>query len=90
MTEQLGLQQVFRQGAAIHGDKWGELAATVVMERLGDQFLACAAFAENENSAVRVGHPLDHFEDFVHFGGVPDDLTELVFFLELFSEVNIF
>ena len=89
MAEKLGFEEVFRQGAAIDGDEGGELAAAVEMEGAGDQFLAGAAFAQDEDGAVGVGHALDHLEDVLHLGGIADELVELVFFLELLFEVDV-
>src|SRR5207244_63711 len=90
MAEQLGFQKILRQRAAIYGNKRRKLAPTVEMERLGDQLLARAAFAENKNRAVGVRQALNHFEHLVHSGRTPDDLAELVFLFELLAEINVF
>src|SRR5262245_61289850 len=90
MAEQFGLEEVFREGAAVDGDEGGELAEAVEVQRLGDEFLAGAALAEDQNRAVGIRDALDHAEDGLHFRGAADDLTELIFFLELFTEVNVF
>src|SRR2546426_12639295 len=89
MAEKLRFQKVLRDGGTIHWHKRSELTAAVEMKRPGDQFLARAAFSADQNRAVRVCNPFDHFEDFLHPGRGADDLTELIFFLELFAEVNI-
>jgi len=49
------------------------------MKRFGDELLACAAFTEDKNGAVRIRDSLDHLEHLLHFGRGPDDLAELVF-----------
>ncbi len=89
MTEQLGLKQVLGQGTAIDRNERRELPAAVEVQRAGDQFLAGAALAENQDRAVGVRHALDHFEHGLHGRRVADDLVELVFALELFLQVGV-
>ncbi len=55
MAEQLCLDQGFGQRRAIHGDErfapaWGE-----VMQAFGDQFLAGAAFTDDQHRAIELG-----------------------------------
>src|SRR3974390_1591122 len=88
MPEQFGFQKVFRQGTAVNGNEGSELAAAVEVQRASNQLLASAALAENEHGAVGVGHPLDHFEYFLHRGRTADDLAELVFLLELLAQIG--
>ena len=89
MAEQFGFEEGFRKRAAIHGDERGELAAAVVMERAGNEFLAGAAFAEDEDGAVGIGDAFDHLEHALHLGRGADELAELVFLFELFAQVKI-
>ena len=48
------------------------------MERAGDQFLASAAFAEDEHPRVGRRDGLDHLAQFAHARGIADDLFQLV------------
>src|SRR5688500_1233786 len=48
MAEKFGFEQVFGKRAAVDGNKWGELTTAVEMEGASDEFLAGAAFAENQ------------------------------------------
>src|SRR2546428_457730 len=83
------LQQILRQRAAIDRDERSELPPAVEMERAGHQFLARAAFAKDQDGAVGIGDALDQLEDLLHAGGGSDDLTELIFFTELFAQVDV-
>ncbi len=55
MTEELGLQQVFRNGGTVDGDEWRIVARTGLVQRAGQQFLACAALALNEHAHIALG-----------------------------------
>ena len=90
MAKKFRLQQALRQRAAIDRDERRELAAAVEMQRAGDEFLARAAFAKDEDGAVRIGDALDHFADGLHLGRRADELAELIFLLELLAEIKIF
>src|SRR5439155_14903932 len=58
VAEELVLQQILIQRRAVHGDERLVLAGTVGVNRLGDQLLARAGFALNENlGAVGSDYP---------------------------------
>ena len=63
VTEELGLEQVFRDGAAVHRNE-GPLGATgEPVDRRGDQLLPRPALALNEHRRVR---GRDFADDLVH------------------------
>ena len=51
-------------------------ARAVVMEGLGDQLLAGAAFASNEHGRLEWGNHRDGAQRGLHFGSAPDDVFE--------------
>ena len=51
VTEQLAFQQLFRDGAAVDRNKGGRGTLAAVMDRTGDELLACAAFPQNEHGS---------------------------------------
>src|SRR5258705_13174654 len=87
MAEQLGLEKIFWQRAAINWHEGRELPATVEMERPGHQFFPSAALAENKDRALGIGHPLDHPEDILHLRRRADHLAELESLAKLFAEI---
>jgi hypothetical protein len=89
VAEEFGFEEGLGEGAAVDRDEGGELAPAVEVERFGDEFLAGAAFAEDEHGAFGVGDAFDHFEDGLHAGEAPIRLIELVAFPELFAQVNV-
>src|SRR4029078_11317876 len=90
MAEEFGFEKIFGQRAAIDRNKGRVATAAVEMEHARDQFLAGAAFTENQNGAVGVGDAFDHAKDRVDFWRRADDLVNLKFFAELFLEIKIF
>ena len=81
VAEKFGFEQIFRQGAAIDWHEGCKLPPAVEVQRPGDQFLAGAAFPQNQNGALRVSHALNHLEHILHLWSVANDLAEMVFFL---------
>src|SRR5438552_2223860 len=78
MAEELGFQQVLRQGTAIDWDERSQLTFAIKMQSARHQFFAGAAFAQDQNRTVRVGDTLDQFENGLHGGRTADDLVELI------------
>ena len=66
MSEQLAFEQMLGNRRAIDNDKRPPGARAVVVDRAGDDFLASAALAEQQDRAVAVGHGPDHIEDCAH------------------------
>jgi hypothetical protein len=56
VSEELALQQAVRNGRTVDFDHGASLAAAVRMDRVGNQFLAGAAFATDQHACVRLGH----------------------------------
>ena len=88
VTEQLGLEQVLRQRAAVDRDEWLMLPVAVEMQRARDQFLAGAAFALDQNRAVGVGDLVDQIVNLLHLLARADDVLEPVFVLELLPQIR--
>src|SRR6056297_1964260 len=66
VAEQLGLEQILRDGRAVDGDETLVLAVAERMQRAGEEFLASAALAEQQHRDVRGRHLLDHAADLEH------------------------
>ena len=56
MTEQLGLNQGFRNSAAGDGNKRTAGAGTKIMDGAGNQFLAGSAVARHQDRGVEIGY----------------------------------
>ncbi len=76
MAEQDGLDQVFRDGAAVYGDEGLAGALGRALDAAGDNFLARAAFAEDEDGDVAGGRTLAHFQDLAHGRRAGDHVLE--------------
>ena len=72
MTEEFAFQQLRRDGRRVHGHKRPARALAVIMDRPGDQFLARAALAVDQDGGVALGDPADGLVDLLHRGRVPD------------------
>ncbi len=90
MAEEFGFEEVFGEGGTVDGDEGGVVAAGIVVEGAGDEFLAGAAFAEDEDGGVGIGDAFDHAEDVLHALAGADDLGEAVFLAEFASEEGVF
>ena len=73
VAEQFAFQQVFRDGAAVDGDERLFRARTEVVHRLGQRFLAGAAFAQQQDRNVGGGDLFDVAADLQHAGVAGDD-----------------
>ena len=56
MAEQLALQQVLGERAAVDADERAVAARAELVDRLGDQFLAGAGLAQEQHRGVGLGH----------------------------------
>ena len=52
VAEQLGLEELFLQGAAVHGDKVAHGSPALLMQGAGHQLLACSALALDQDRDV--------------------------------------
>ena len=78
MAEQLAFQQGIRQRAAVDGYEPFASPGTALMDGLGHQFLAHAAFALDEHGAVHAGHAGDEMENPADGGGLADEVVKTV------------
>ncbi len=73
VAEQLTLDQLLRDGRAVHLDERLAAARRVVVQRAGDELLAGAALPRDEHRGGAVGHALEHRVDLVQPRGAADD-----------------
>ena len=73
VAEELRLDQAFGKERAAHGNKWLVAARTLMVQEIGDDFLAGAAFPGDDDAAVAAAHDLDEIEDRAHPRALPDD-----------------
>ena len=66
MPEQLAFDEVFRERAAVDRHERGLGPMTQIMNAAGDQLLARAGFAEDQDGGVGGGNPLDQLLDPLH------------------------
>src|SRR5207253_922983 len=62
VTEQLGLEELARERRAVDGDEGLSRARTTGVNRLGDELLAGAALADDEDAGVDGGRATRHVE----------------------------
>ena len=75
VAEQLALQQVRRDGAAVHAEERHLRARRLRVHRLGDDLLAGAALARDEHGDVRVLEPIEQRVQTAHRRARPDEAT---------------
>ena len=66
VAEQLALDEVLGHGGAVEGDDPLPLAGAVLVDGLGDQLLAGAAFAGDQHGGVGRGDPLEPVDHRLH------------------------
>ena len=76
VTEELALQQVLRDSAAVDRDEAAPVPLAVLMDAAGDQFLPRACLAEDQDVRVRDRDAADRVEDGGHARALADDLVE--------------
>ena len=59
MSEEFGLEQVFRNRRAVDGDKRTVGSRTERVQSTSEQFLACSAFALEKHRRISAGCPLE-------------------------------
>ncbi len=90
VAEEFAFEETFAEDGAVEGKKGPVGTAAGAMDRLGDDLLAGAAFAEEEDGGFRGGGALGEAEDAKPVGALADDAGELlaedgVFGLERFE-----
>ena len=76
VPKQFALQKRRRQRRAMNGDHRLFGARAEVVNRLGDEFFARAAFAEHEHTGARGSDLLDDFKNLLHHRRLADDVFE--------------
>src|SRR6476661_2367335 len=66
MAEQFGLQKILRDGTAVDWNQGLVSAVTIIVNRSGYQFLAGAAFTENQDGAIAIGDFIDKLQELSH------------------------
>ena len=89
VAEELGLEQLLGNGAAVDGDQGPLRAPTVVVECPRDQLLAGAALARDQHRALGVRDPLDHAEHASDRVALADDAVEFVAAPELAMQLAV-
>ena len=74
VAKELAFEEVFGDGTAIEGDHLVLAARAVLMDRLGDEFLAGAAFARDKHRRVSACDPPNQFEHILEGPRHADDL----------------
>jgi hypothetical protein len=86
VAEELALEEVLRQRAAVDRNERIVRPAAAVMDRPRDELLPRAALAADENRAVGIGHLVHEAEHPLDLLALADDLLEIVPLLELLLE----
>jgi len=89
VAEELALEDALGQGAAVEGDEAALAPPAVVVEGAGDELLACAALAVDEDGGVGGGDLAECVEGAEHAGVVADDALEAVALVELLAELEV-
>ena len=77
VAEQLAFDEVFGDGGAVHLDEGLGGALADGVDGVGDQFLAGAAFAEDQHAAVGAGHQGELLAQRLHGNAFADDAWRL-------------
>src|SRR5262249_41536585 len=83
VAEELALEQVLRDRAAVDRHEGHVLARRTLMDRARDELLADAALALDEHRGLEVGDLRDGAEDLRHRGALREDGLELRLLLDL-------
>ena len=90
MAEQFAFQKRRRQRCAMDGDHRLLGARAEVVNRLGDEFLARAAFAQHKHTRACGGDLLDDFKNFLHHRRLADDIFDAELRVNLRTQLAIF
>ena len=89
VAEQFAFDEGGDERTAIDGDEGAAGHGTAEVQGAGDEFLAGAAFAGNEDGGARVFEAGDEAEDILNAGGIADDAVERSLGFGAFAEVEI-
>jgi hypothetical protein len=89
VAEQFRLDEVLRDRRAVDLDERALRPPAVVVQRVGDELLARAVFALNQDVGLGIGHRGHQVEQLAHLAAAPDDVVELVAVAELPLERDV-
>ena len=90
VTEQLGFEQGFWNGPTVERHERVRASRAVMVDRSGDELLARARFAGDEDCAGGRGHHLEQPKQITHRLAAADNPFESITFVKLRSQVGIF
>ena len=73
VSEQFAFEKRFGNGGTVDGQQRPIAAVAMVVDGSGDEFLAGARLAQNQDAHVRRGHASDGLVDFLHLRRAADD-----------------
>src|SRR5262245_10660159 len=89
VSEELGLEEVLGQRGTVHRDERLACAPAVGVDGPGDELLAGAGLAEDEDVGLGAGRLLHQLEDLSHRRTAPDNVVEAEHLLQLLTEVAV-
>src|SRR5262249_51221898 len=89
VAEELGFDQALGQRRAADLDERLLRAQRAVVNRVGDELLARAGLAAEEDRGVRAGHLRDLLEDLPHRSAAADEVREVVPLAQLLAQVRV-
>ena len=90
MAEKSRFDEIFRDRAAIQGQKWRGLSRAGFMERSGHHFFSGAGITGDEHRCLHGGGALDHGEDFLHRCATSDDVAIVPAIAQLAAQTGKF
>jgi hypothetical protein len=78
MTEKLAFEEVFRNGATVDRDESIFGTRRILVDGMGDEFFARAAFSGNKNWGVGAGDSTYNFEYILEGAGIADDFDSVI------------
>src|SRR6266571_4565863 len=81
VPEKLALDQIFRDRRAVDGDERRVRTGALRIKRAGDEFLAGAALALNQDRRFRLGDFTDQLPELFHYPAVAKQLEARLFLL---------
>src|SRR5207237_10229285 len=90
VTEELRLEQRFRNGAAVERGEAISAPLAAVMNRPRGQLLACPCLASDEHRTRRRRDGLEQLKEVAHHAASADEAVDSISLLELRSQVRVF
>ena len=90
ISEQLALEEIFRQRSAIQRDERTVGPGALVMDRTGDEFLSGSAFSREQDRDVALRHHVHQAVDALHGLAFADHLIEARPGFEAILELLVF